>query len=158
MQHSCRLSELPQIVCWPEDGGPFVTLPQVLSQLPKSQLVQYQSGHVPRATGRQRLRPRAGVRLTLSDPARHRRASYPRTALGQSLPVNVTIGGTPAMTVGAVMPLPEGMSELMFAGALAGHRIPVHLSAGAAPIYADADFCIVGEVVPWRAETRRAIW
>jgi 4-hydroxy-3-polyprenylbenzoate decarboxylase len=46
------------------------------------------------------------------------------------------------------MPLPEGMSELGFAGALAGHRIPLYLNSGQAPIYADADFCIVGRVVP----------
>ena len=40
------------------------------------------------------------------------------------------------------------MSELGFAGALAGHRIPLYLGHDQAPIYADADFCIVGKVVP----------
>ncbi|MCC7337769.1 MAG: UbiD family decarboxylase [Pirellulaceae bacterium] len=148
MQHTCRLSELPQIVCWPDDGGPFVTLPQVLSQLSKESLSHINLGmyrvqlagndYVPEQECGLHYQIQRGIGV------HHAHA----LALGQSLPVNVTIGGTPAMTVGAVMPLPEGMSELMFAGALAGHRIPLHLAAGAAPIYADADFCIVGEVIP----------
>src|SRR6478735_4093422 len=54
------------------------------------------------------------------------------------------------MTLAAVMPLPEGMSELTFAGALAGHRIPMICRSGELPIYADADFCICGTVIPGR--------
>ena len=45
-------------------------------------------------------------------------------AQGRPFRVNVFVGGTPAMMLAAVMPLPEGLSELTFAGALAGHRIP----------------------------------
>jgi 4-hydroxy-3-polyprenylbenzoate decarboxylase len=67
---------------------------------------------------------------------------------GQPLRVNIAIGGHPAMWLAAVMPLPEGMSELTFAGALAGHRIPLVQRPGGLPIYADADFCIVGHVDP----------
>jgi 4-hydroxy-3-polyprenylbenzoate decarboxylase len=53
------------------------------------------------------------------------------------------------MTLAAVMPLPEGMTELTFAGALAGYRIPMFVPAeGKLPIYADADFCLTGTVVP----------
>jgi 4-hydroxy-3-polyprenylbenzoate decarboxylase len=70
------------------------------------------------------------------------------TQAGQPLKVNVFIGGHPAMWLAAVMPLPEGMSELTFAGALAGQRIPMLDRAGGLPIYADADFCIVGHVDP----------
>jgi 4-hydroxy-3-polyprenylbenzoate decarboxylase len=62
--------------------------------------------------------------------------------------VNIFVGGHPAMTLAAVMPLPEGMSELSFAGALAGQRIPMIARPGGLPIYADADFCIVGHVDP----------
>jgi 4-hydroxy-3-polyprenylbenzoate decarboxylase len=62
--------------------------------------------------------------------------------------VNVFVGGNPAMTVAAVMPLPEGMSELTFAGALAGHRIPMVKNPNGASIYANADFCISGTVMP----------
>ena len=54
------------------------------------------------------------------------------------------------MTVAAVMPLPEGMSELTFAGALAGHRIQMVKQTNAAAIYAQADFCISGTIDPQR--------
>ena len=67
---------------------------------------------------------------------------------GMPLRVNVFVGGTPAMTVAAVMPLPEGMSELTFAGALAGHRIPLVCQPGQLPVYAEADFCIQGSIDP----------
>ncbi|HEY5311791.1 MAG TPA: UbiD family decarboxylase, partial [Pirellulales bacterium] len=50
----------------------------------------------------------------------------------------------------AVMPLPEGMSELAFAGALAGHSIPLAARAGLPPVYTEADFCIVGRVASER--------
>ena len=54
------------------------------------------------------------------------------------------------MTLAAVMPLPEGMSELTFAGALSGRRIRMVSQGSALPIYADADFCITGTVDPKR--------
>jgi 4-hydroxy-3-polyprenylbenzoate decarboxylase len=51
------------------------------------------------------------------------------------------------MSLAAVMPLPEGLTELTFAGALAGRRINM-LRGDHAPVYADADFAIVGEIDP----------
>jgi 4-hydroxy-3-polyprenylbenzoate decarboxylase len=62
--------------------------------------------------------------------------------------VNIFVGGTPAMSLAAVMPLPEDLSELSFAGALAGHRIPMICHNQHLPIYAEADFCICGTVDP----------
>ncbi len=149
MRHACRLSELPAVVCWPNDGGPFVTLPQVLSQAPdNSSLAAINLGmYRVQMSGNQYVPDEeCGLHYQIHRGigVHHARA----IELGVSFPVNVSLGGTPAMTVGAVMPLPEGMSELMFAGALAGHRIPVHCPTNHAPIYADADFCLVGEVLP----------
>jgi 4-hydroxy-3-polyprenylbenzoate decarboxylase len=69
-------------------------------------------------------------------------------ARGDLLRVNVFIGGAPAMTVAAVMPLPEGMPELSFAGLLAGQRIPMARIPGGLPVPAEADFCICGVVDP----------
>ena len=54
------------------------------------------------------------------------------------------------MSVAAVMPLPEGMSELGFAGALGRRRVRMIRRAGGLPIHADADFCIAGTVDPDR--------
>jgi 4-hydroxy-3-polyprenylbenzoate decarboxylase len=67
--------------------------------------------------------------------------------VGRPLAVNVFVGGPPAMTLAAVMPLPEGMSELTFAGALARRRVRMIRGKAALPIHADADFCITGTVV-----------
>lgn len=149
MQHACRLSELPQVVCWPDDGGPFVTLPQVLSQTPNDQrlsTINLGMYRIQLAGNDYLADHECGLHYQLHRGigVHHARA----IELGQPFHVNVTVGGTPAMTVAAVMPLPEGMSELGFAGALAGGRIPILCGAGHAPIYADADFLIQGTVDP----------
>jgi 4-hydroxy-3-polyprenylbenzoate decarboxylase len=78
---------------------------------------------------------------------------------GQPFRVNIFVGGPPAMMIAAVMPLPEGMSELTFAGALGGRRVrmlrrtsPLSLGEGQGegvlPIHADTDFAICGTVIP----------
>ena len=70
--------------------------------------------------------------------------------LKKPLRVNVFVGGPPAMAVAAVMPLPEGLSELAFAGALGGRRVPMVTAGGKLPIHAEADFCISGYIDPGR--------
>ena len=59
---------------------------------------------------------------------------------GERLPVNIFIGGPPAMGVAAVMPMPEGVSELTFAGVLGGRRIRMIIGKTPLPIAAEADF------------------
>ena len=61
--------------------------------------------------------------------------------------MNVFVGGPPAMTVAAMMPLPEGMSELTFAGALGKRRVRMIPRGRGSAIHADADFCICGELI-----------
>jgi len=149
LAQTTTISALPQLQSWPLDGGAFVTLPQVFTEdlenpgLEKSNLGMYRV----QLTGNDYLPDREiGLHYQI-----HRGIGVHHAAaieLQRSFPVNVTVGGSPAMTLSAVMPLPEGMSELIFAGALAGHRIPILTSENAAPIYADADFCIIGEVEP----------
>ncbi len=157
MRGTCRLDELPQLVCWPNDGGPFATLPQVLSQMPVEDSMRLRN--LPSLSsinlGMYRIQLAGNQYLANQECGLHYQihrgigVHHARAIeLGTRFPVNVSLGGSPAMTLAAVMPLPEGLSELMFAGALAGHRIPVLCSDEHAPIYADADFCIVGEVVP----------
>jgi 4-hydroxy-3-polyprenylbenzoate decarboxylase len=74
----------------------------------------------------------------------HHRAALDRE---QALRVAITVGGSPAMSLAAVMPLPEGLTELTFAGALAGRRIRM-IRGSHAPTYGDADFAIVGTIDP----------
>ncbi len=147
----CRttLSSLPQVVSWPKDGGAFITLPQVYSEslaspgLAKSNLGMYRvqiSGNN-YETDRQ-----AGLHYQIHRGIGGHHAEA--IARGDLLRVNVFVGGPPAMSVAAVMPLPEGMPEISFAGLLAGRRIGMAHLAGHLPVSAEADFCICGVVHP----------
>ncbi len=150
MAGTCRVSELPQLVSWPDDGGPFVTLPQVYTEDPdepgirRSNLGMYRiqlagNDYVPdREIGlHYQLHRGIGVH--------HSKA----VARGARLPVAIFVGGPPAMTLAAVMPLPEGMPELHFAGALGGRAVRmIPGERGDVAIHADADFCIRGWVSP----------
>ena len=151
LANETSLTQLPQLTSWPDDGGAFVTLPQVYSEdvrdpsLSKSNMGMYRvqfSGNDYQADRQ------VGIHYQI-----HRGIGVHHKAAieaGKPFRVNVFVGGNPAMTVAAVMPLPEGMSELTFAGALAGHRIPMIRQTNAASIYADADFCISGTIDPNR--------
>jgi 4-hydroxy-3-polyprenylbenzoate decarboxylase len=147
IRNETTIGQLPQLVSWPLDGGPFITLPQCYTEdvnasgLARSNLGMYRV----QLAGNQYVPDREiGLHYQI-----HRGIGVHHTAAtlsGQPLRVNIFVGGHPAMTLAAVMPLPEGMSELTFAGALAGHRIPMIRRPGGLPIYADADFCITGYV------------
>ena len=154
LAHETTIRQLPQLKSWPDDGGAFVTLPQVYTEnveqpgLMKSNLGMYR---IQLSGGRYEPDREIGLHYQL-----HRTIGVHHAAAlrqGQPFRVNVFVGGTPAMALAAVMPLPEGMSELTFAGALAGHRIPMICRrtpdpAGLLPIYAEADFCIAGTIDP----------
>lgn len=148
---SCQLADLPQLRSWPRDGGAFITLPQVYSEnvdqpgLLKSNLGMYR---VQISGGQYQTNREIGLHYQI-----HRGIGVHHTAAlrrGEPFRVNVFVGGTPAMTVAAVMPLPEKMSELTFAGLLSGRRIPMIQAGTPLSIYADADFCISGTVDPER--------
>lgn len=146
-----HIEQLPQLVSWPRDAGGFITLPQVYSQDPSRPGLQRSNLGMYRVqlTGNQYQQNRQiGLHYQIhrSIGVHHQRARE----LKQPFRVNIFVGGSPAMTLAAVMPLPEGMSELTFAGALAGHRIPMQRNSGGLPFYADADFVICGTVNPDR--------
>ncbi|XZE52227.1 UbiD family decarboxylase [Planctomycetaceae bacterium SH139] len=145
---SCRLSELPGIQSWPDDGGPFVTLPQVLSADPQApqNLMRVNLGmyRVQLAGNDYVADQEVGLHYQIHRGIGvHHQAAMSR---GERLRVAITVGGAAAMTLAAVMPLPEGLTELTFAGALSGRRVPMICRPDMAPVYADADFAIVGEI------------
>jgi 4-hydroxy-3-polyprenylbenzoate decarboxylase len=148
--HETAVTRLPQIVNWPMDGGPFVTLPLVYTEDPdrpgwrRSNLGMYRV----QLAGNEYERDReVGLHYQI-----HRGIGVHHAAAirrGEPLKVNVAVGGTPALMLAAVMPLPEGMPELLFAGALGGRRVRMVVSEpGWPPIPAEADFCICGTVEP----------
>jgi 4-hydroxy-3-polyprenylbenzoate decarboxylase len=149
LNHQIKISDLPQIKSWPDDGGSFITLPQVYSEsslnpgLRSSNLGMYRI----QLAGNDYLQDReVGLHYQL-----HRGIGvHHQEALDRGLPfkVNIFVGGPPSLTIAAVMPLPEGMPELAFAGLLGGHRIPMVQPAGCLPIPAEADFVICGTIDP----------
>ncbi|MCA8982986.1 MAG: UbiD family decarboxylase [Planctomycetaceae bacterium] len=149
LKHQTTISELPQLVSWPRDGGPFITLPQVYTEAPgqpgllKSNLGMYR---VQLGGNQYRLNEQIGLHYQIHRGIGvHHAQALER---GEPFRVNIFVGGHPAMTLAAVMPLPEGMSELMFGGALAGQRIPMIVQKNRPAIYAEADFCITGTIEP----------
>ena len=142
------IEELPLIHHWQNDGGAFVTLPQVYSEdceqpgIMNSNLGMYRI----QLTGNDyELNKEIGLHYQL-----HRGIGVHQTKTnktGSPLKVSIFVGGPPSHTLAAVMPLPEGLSEMTFAGALNGRRFRYFYDDGFC-ISADADFVITGEVFP----------
>jgi 4-hydroxy-3-polyprenylbenzoate decarboxylase len=146
LQHSTTIERLPQLKSWPRDGGAFIMLPLVYTEDQEhpgwrnSNLGMYR---VQLSGGQYRPNEEVGLHYQI-----HRGIGVHHSIAvrrGEALKVNIFVGGAPAMTLAAVMPLPEGMPEIAFAGALARHRIPL-ITGHPLPIYAEADFCITGTV------------
>lgn len=151
LQRSTTVGGLPQLVSWPKDGGAFITLPQVYSEAPGRSGWQHGNLGMYRVqlSGNQYAADReVGLHYQLHRGLGVHHAAA--VARGERLPVNVFVGGPPSMTLAAVMPLPEGMSELAFAGLLGGHRLPVVATGNGLLAPAEADFCLVGHIDPRR--------
>ncbi|MBK9530494.1 MAG: UbiD family decarboxylase [Chitinophagaceae bacterium] len=143
-----KLSDLPQIQHWPMDGGAFVTLPQVYTEdIDKPGIMHANLGMYRIQLSGNDYEPdkEAGLHYQL-----HRGIGvhqHKANKKGLPLKVSVFVGGPPSHSVAAVMPLPEGISEMTFAGVLGGRRFRYCYEDGFC-ISTDADFVITGEVYP----------
>ncbi len=137
-----QLSRLPLLRTWSEDGGPFVTLPLVYTEHPDglgSNLGMYRIQRFSDGT--------AGLHMQIGKGGGFHLAAYER--LGRSMPVHATIGGPPALMLGAIAPLPENVPEVLLASLLLGQRLRMARTPHSPlPVFADAEFCLVGEVRP----------
>ncbi|MCF8113336.1 MAG: UbiD family decarboxylase [Desulfotignum sp.] len=152
LNQNTRIDQLPQIKCWPGDGGAFVLLPQVFSQDPDTDSVlQSNLGMYRIQLSGNQYRPNEQVglhyQLHRGISVHHQKA----LAKNQPLKVSIFIGGPPAHALAAVMPLPEGVPEIAFAGALAGRNFRYTRCNGFV-LSSDADFCITGWVVPHKTK------
>ena len=146
LEQETQLSELPQIRLHQDDGGTFLTLPQVFSQMPgernmlKSNLGMYRI----QTSGNDYVQnAECGLHYQIErDIARHHEAAI---AQGKPLSVSIWLGGPPAHTLAAIMPMPANLSELIFAGLLGGRGFR-YTTWNGYRISADADFCILGEI------------
>ena len=142
-QRPPRLSELPMLTSWHSDGGPFVTLPLVYTEHPDGK------GH---NLGMYRIQRHddctTGIHWQI-----HKGGGYHYNAAekkGEPLPVNLYIGGPPALILSAIAPVPEDVPELILASLLLGKRLEmVDDPLGGHAMVASAEFAIKGEVPPF---------
>jgi UbiD family decarboxylase len=138
-----RLDALPVLTCWPEDGGPFVTLPLVYTTHPDgrgSNLAMYRLHvHDARTTGMHwQIGKGGGFHYQVAE------------GRGLALPATVFLGGPPALILAAIAPLPENVPELMLGSLIAGRRLPQVPGPNGHPhpLVATAEFALMGEVPP----------
>jgi 4-hydroxy-3-polyprenylbenzoate decarboxylase len=110
------LDELPVLTTWPEDGGPFITLPLVITRDPETGMRNIGTYRMQvfdrRTTGMHWQRHKGG--------AQHHRVAE---RLGRRLEVAVALGADPVLTYAATAPMPEGLDELMLAGVIGKRRV-----------------------------------
>jgi 4-hydroxybenzoate decarboxylase subunit C len=141
LTNEVRLGDLPVLTTWPDDGGPFITLPLVYTQHPEghgSNLGMYRMQvHDSCSTGMHWQIGKGG--------GFHYQVAERR---GRSLPVTVFLGGPPALILSAIAPLPENVPEMMLASLIAGARLRAVEGSWPHPLVADAEFALIGEVAP----------
>jgi 4-hydroxy-3-polyprenylbenzoate decarboxylase len=145
LANKTTIGQLPQVKCWPKDGGSFITLPQVYTEDPSSPGVMRSN------LGMYRIQMNGGDYIQDKEVGMHyqihRGIGVHQAKAKGPLKVSIFVGGPPAHTLAAVMPLPEGISELTFAGLLSGYRFR-YAYVNNDFISADADFVITGEIHP----------
>ncbi|MCU0848872.1 MAG: menaquinone biosynthesis decarboxylase [Spirochaetes bacterium] len=136
------LDLLPVQTCWPQDGGPFITLPLVITRDPESGAQNIGMYRMQKFDGSS-----TGMHWQYNkDGARH----YEKYCkLGKRMDVAVALGGCPAVTYSATAPLPPDVNELLLAGFIEGGPIEVVKAIGSDLLVpAESDFVIEGYVDP----------
>ncbi len=136
------LDQLPILHCWPEDGGPFITLPVVITKHPetgKRNVGMYRMQVFDKRTTGMHWHTHKGG-------AQHYRVAEAR---GERLPVAVAIGPDPAVTYAATAPLPDDLDEFIFAGFLRGEPVElVRCQTVDLEVPANSQFVLEGYVEP----------
>jgi UbiD family decarboxylase len=141
LSRQVQLDRLPALTTWPDDGGPFITLPLVYTENP---------GGGPPNLGMYRLQVHdektTGMHWQIGKGGGfHHHLAESR---GESLEVSVFLGGPPALILAAIAPLPENIPELLLASLIAGHRLDVCPGPGSHRLISEAEFALSGKVPP----------
>ena len=136
------LDLLPVLKCWPQDGGRFVTLPNVYTVDPDSgarNIGMYRMQIFDRWT--------TGMHWQLHKVAARHGKRYYETKT--RMPVAVCLGGDPALTFAATAPMPDGLDEVLLGGFLRKKAVPmVKCETNDLEVPANSDFVIEGYVDP----------
>ena len=147
MYGQTTIDQLPLIKSWPMDGGAFVTMPQVMSLPPGSKnMMQSNLGmYRIQLTGNDyKTNEEIGLHYQLHRGIGVHHKEYLKS--DEPFRVSVFVGGPPSHAFSAIMPMPEGLSELTFAGMLAGRRFRYAFDDMGHAISTDADFVITGTI------------
>jgi len=142
-ESSPKAGRMPLLTTWEKDGGPFVTLPLVYTEHPDDagapnlgmyRMQRYDDEHF-------------GLHWQIGKGGGfHHQVAEAR---GAALPVNVFLGGPPALILSAIAPLPENVPELLLASLLAGERLAMADNPyGPLPLVANCEYVVVGEALP----------
>jgi len=142
------IDQLPLIKSWPMDGGAFVTLPQVFTLPPGSKnMMQSNLGmyRIQLSGNDYKLNKEIGLHYQLHRGIGVHHEAYNRSE--EPFKASIFIGGPPSHAFSAIMPMPEGLSELTFAGMLADRRFRYAIDPLGHVLSSDADFVITGKIV-----------
>jgi 4-hydroxy-3-polyprenylbenzoate decarboxylase len=142
VDHNPDLSTLPVLTCWPQDGGPFITLPMVFTRDPEtgaSNMGMYRMQVLDKTT--------TGMHWHIHKDGSHSYSKYQKR--GEKMPVAVALGCDPAITYAATAPLPPQVYEILFAGFLRGKPVEmVRCVTSDLKVPAHAEFVLEGYVDP----------
>ena len=137
-----RMTEIPLLKLWPEDGGHFMTLPLVMTRSPEDGKPNLGMYRIQRYDDR-----RTGIHWQIGKGGGFH--YWEAEQRGEALPVSILAGGPPGLILAAIAPLPEGVPEILLASLLLGKRLPVIKKDGwPHPIPAEAEFAFLGKVPP----------
>ncbi len=136
------ITKFPVMKCWPEDGGPFITLPVIHTKDPNTNI---------RNVGMYRMQVFSST-VTGMHWHKHKvsaRHFQEYKKLGIKMPVAVALGGDPVYTYCATAPLPDNIDEYMLAGFLRNKKVElVQCITQDVQVPADAEIIIEGYVDP----------
>lgn len=141
------IDQLPLVKSWPMDGGAFVTLPQVCTLPPgeknpmKTNLGMYR---IQLSGNEYKLNKEIGLHYQLHRGIGNHHTLY--NASDEEFRCSVFVGGLPSHAFSAIMPMPEDISELTFAGMLGGRRFRYKYDDQGHFLSSDADFVITGRI------------
>lgn len=142
------LTQLPIPTTWPKDGGPFVTLPLVVTKNPKNgehNLGMYRA----QVFGPKQI----GLHWQIHKHAADHAAAVKEAGGDGRMPVAICMGGPPELIFSAISPLPDNLSEYQFAGILGRKSLPITKALTQdLMVPAEADIVIEGYCIP--GETR----
>jgi 4-hydroxy-3-polyprenylbenzoate decarboxylase len=141
------IDQLPQVKSWPMDGGAFITLPQVYTEDPDMPGPMHSNIGMYRIqlSGNKYVKnEEIGLHYQLHRGIGVHHTKYNK--INEPFRCSIFVGGLPSHAFAAIMPLPEGLSELTFAGMMAGRRFRYTRRDGHF-LSSDADFVITGEIM-----------